>query len=79
MHVQDFVPVELCNLEYDPARGAAIEPHKDDEWWASVIVVVVVVVGVVVGVGYVAYCCCCCCRLYCSLWATLPVLWTPLK
>ena len=27
-----FVPVELCNLEYLPARGSAIDPHHDD-WW----------------------------------------------
>ena len=27
-----FVPVELCNLEYLPDRGSAIDPHLDD-WW----------------------------------------------
>ena len=27
-----FVPVELCNLEYLPERGSAIDPHFDD-WW----------------------------------------------
>jgi len=27
-----FVPVELCNLEYLPDRGSAIDPHHDD-WW----------------------------------------------
>lgn len=27
-----FVPVELCNLEYLPERGSAIDPHLDD-WW----------------------------------------------
>ena len=27
-----FVPVELCNLEYLPERGSAIDPHHDD-WW----------------------------------------------
>ena len=27
-----FVPVELCNLEYLPQRGSAIDPHYDD-WW----------------------------------------------
>ena len=28
----DFVPVELCNLEYDASRGASIDPHFDDFW-----------------------------------------------
>ena len=27
-----FVPVELCNLEYLPERGSAIDPHLDDSW-----------------------------------------------
>lgn len=27
-----FVPVELCNLEYLPQRGSAIDAHYDD-WW----------------------------------------------
>ncbi|XP_028938217.1 alpha-ketoglutarate-dependent dioxygenase alkB homolog 4 [Ornithorhynchus anatinus] len=27
-----FAPVEQCNLDYDPARGAAIDPHLDDAW-----------------------------------------------
>ena len=28
----DFVPVELCNLDYQPERGAHIEAHRDDSW-----------------------------------------------
>ncbi|XP_021346665.1 alpha-ketoglutarate-dependent dioxygenase alkB homolog 4-like isoform X1 [Mizuhopecten yessoensis] len=28
----DFTPVELCNLEYSPLRGSAIDPHFDDFW-----------------------------------------------
>ena len=28
----DFEPVELCNLDYRPERGAAIDPHMDDTW-----------------------------------------------
>lgn len=28
----DFVPVELCNLDYRPERGAHIEAHRDDSW-----------------------------------------------
>lgn len=28
----DFIPVELCNLDYAPERGAAIDPHMDDSW-----------------------------------------------
>ena len=30
--LKDFVPVELCNLEYVPERGSAIDPHFDDFW-----------------------------------------------
>ncbi|TGZ74190.1 hypothetical protein CRM22_001077 [Opisthorchis felineus] len=29
---QTFIPVELCNLEYCPERGASIVPHLDDVW-----------------------------------------------
>lgn len=29
---KDFFPVELCNLEYLPERGASIVPHLDDSW-----------------------------------------------
>ncbi|KAL5110829.1 hypothetical protein TcWFU_008639 [Taenia crassiceps] len=36
---EDFYPVELCNLEYLPERGAAISPHVDDTWlWGERIV-----------------------------------------
>lgn len=31
-YFQDFIPVELCNLEYNPERGSAIVPHLDDVW-----------------------------------------------
>lgn len=27
-----FRPVEMCNLEYEPSKGAAIDPHFDDSW-----------------------------------------------
>ena len=27
-----FKPVELCNLDYQPDRGASIDPHTDDTW-----------------------------------------------
>ena len=30
--LSDFVPVELCNLDYRPERGAHIEAHRDDSW-----------------------------------------------
>ena len=30
--LSDFLPVELCNLEYDSSRGSSIEPHFDDFW-----------------------------------------------
>ncbi|VDN96032.1 unnamed protein product [Rodentolepis nana] len=37
---KDFFPVELCNLEYLPERGAAIVPHQDDSWlWGERLVV----------------------------------------
>lgn len=26
----DFIPFELCNLEYDPSRRSTIEPHIDE-------------------------------------------------
>lgn len=28
----DFLPVELCNLEYLPTRRSYIRPHYDDKW-----------------------------------------------
>lgn len=30
--LSDFLPIELCNLEYDPKRGSSIDPHFDDMW-----------------------------------------------
>lgn len=30
--LNNFFPVELCNLEYTPERGSAIDPHFDDFW-----------------------------------------------
>lgn len=30
--LSDFLPIELCNLEYDQSRGSSIEPHFDDFW-----------------------------------------------
>lgn len=30
--LHSFVPVELCDLEYTPERGSAIDPHLDDVW-----------------------------------------------
>jgi len=37
----DFVPVELCNLEYAPERGSAIDPHLDDNWlWGKRLVTI---------------------------------------
>lgn len=36
-----FRPVEQCNLEYDPARGSAIDPHLDDSWlWGEHLVTI---------------------------------------
>lgn len=40
-NLTDFIPVELCNLEYDPARGSAIDPHFDDFWiWGERLITV---------------------------------------
>ncbi len=30
--LDNFKPVELCNLEYTPHRGSSINPHSDDSW-----------------------------------------------
>lgn len=39
--LNDFIPVELCNLDYQPSRGAAIDPHKDDSWlWGDRLVTI---------------------------------------
>lgn len=31
-HLENFVPVEFCILEYTPERGSYIRPHYDDTW-----------------------------------------------
>lgn len=39
--LDDFQTVEQCTLEYDPLRGASIDPHIDDCWvWGERIVTV---------------------------------------
>lgn len=39
--LQNFHPVELCNLDYSPERGASIDPHIDDTWlWGEHLVTV---------------------------------------
>ncbi|XP_059208279.1 alpha-ketoglutarate-dependent dioxygenase alkB homolog 4 [Centropristis striata] len=36
-----FQPVEQCNLDYHPQRGAAIDPHLDDSWlWGERLVTI---------------------------------------
>ncbi|XP_049599248.1 alpha-ketoglutarate-dependent dioxygenase alkB homolog 4 isoform X1 [Syngnathus scovelli] len=36
-----FQPVEQCNLDYQPQRGSAIDPHLDDSWlWGERLVTV---------------------------------------
>ena len=41
LSLKDFIPVELCNLEYIPERGSAIDPHFDDFWlWGERLVTV---------------------------------------
>ncbi|XP_022093253.1 alpha-ketoglutarate-dependent dioxygenase alkB homolog 4-like [Acanthaster planci] len=37
----NFIPVELCNLDYRPDRGSAIDPHLDDSWlWGERLVTI---------------------------------------
>lgn len=37
----DFQTIEQCSLEYDPAKGASIDPHIDDCWiWGERVVTV---------------------------------------
>ena len=39
--LEGYQAVEQCSLEYEPSRGAAIEPHIDDCWvWGERIVTV---------------------------------------
>ncbi|KAL4660564.1 alpha-ketoglutarate-dependent dioxygenase alkB 4-like [Arapaima gigas] len=39
--LQDFEPVEQCNLDYNAARGSAIDPHFDDSWlWGERLVTI---------------------------------------
>ncbi|CAH8493986.1 unnamed protein product [Schistosoma turkestanicum] len=41
LHHPEFLPVELCNLEYKSDRGACIVPHYDDSWlWGNRLVTV---------------------------------------
>ncbi|KAM4546194.1 alpha-ketoglutarate-dependent dioxygenase alkB homolog 4 [Fundulus diaphanus] len=40
-NLKGFQPVEQCNLDYHPQRGAAIDPHLDDSWlWGERLVTV---------------------------------------
>ncbi|XP_056141243.1 alpha-ketoglutarate-dependent dioxygenase alkB homolog 4-like isoform X2 [Lampris incognitus] len=37
----NFQPVEQCNLDYNPQRGSAIDPHLDDSWlWGERLVTI---------------------------------------
>lgn len=37
----DFQTIEQCSLEYDPVKGASIDPHIDDCWiWGERVVTV---------------------------------------
>ncbi|KAI1903481.1 hypothetical protein AGOR_G00027640 [Albula goreensis] len=39
--LQGFQPVEQCNLDYNPERGSAIDPHLDDSWlWGERLVTI---------------------------------------
>lgn len=42
--LKDFYVIEQCSLEYDPEKGASIDPHIDDCWiWGERIVTVNVI------------------------------------
>lgn len=42
--MKDFKTIEQCSLEYNPDRGASIDPHIDDCWiWGERIVTVNVI------------------------------------
>lgn len=39
--LSDFQTIEQCSLEYDPEKGASIDPHIDDCWiWGERVVTV---------------------------------------
>lgn len=39
--LSDFCAVEMCNLNYEPSKGAAIDPHYDDFWlWGQRLVTI---------------------------------------
>lgn len=39
--LKDYQTIEQCTLEYDPLRGASIDPHIDDCWiWGERVVTV---------------------------------------
>lgn len=39
--LEDFQTIEQCSLEYDPYKGASIDPHIDDCWiWGERVVTV---------------------------------------
>lgn len=39
--LKDFITIEQCSLEYNPQRGASIDPHIDDCWiWGERIITV---------------------------------------
>lgn len=39
--LNDFLTIEQCSLEYDPKKGASIDPHIDDCWiWGERVVTV---------------------------------------
>lgn len=39
--LKDFQTIEQCSLEYDPSKGASIDPHIDDCWvWGERVVTV---------------------------------------
>ena len=39
--LNNFNPVELCNLDYNQNRGSSIDPHLDDSWiWGERLVTI---------------------------------------
>lgn len=44
--LRDYLPLECCNLEYNPIRGSAIEFHVDDTWiWGERLISVNILSG----------------------------------
>ncbi|XP_007938327.1 alpha-ketoglutarate-dependent dioxygenase alkB homolog 4 [Orycteropus afer afer] len=53
--LEDFRPVEQCNLDYRPEWGSAIDPHLDDSWlWGERLVSLSLLSSTVLSMGHEA-------------------------